>query len=284
MRVSLSPNKDNVSLPKPPLISACIVCHYTNDEYHKERMGIVKLCLDTMLAGMASYDYELLIWDNGSTPEFREFLESYNAQTLILSENVGVHNAQWMLAKLARGKILCFTDDDIIYHPDWFSQQLGILTTYPNVGKVSGSPQRSAFAWGVSSNLKFAENKEVVTVRGNIMPEIYHDDYAISVGRYPREYKLANAQKDDILLEYKGVKAFAHAHHMQFIGYKEIVEPYFFKSDLYLADGRKIDRDIDTAGYLSLSTYRRTALHIGNVIDPSVKEIYKRWYGKELDG
>ncbi len=280
MRTSLNPYKDNVLLPKPPLISACIVTHYGNDKYHANRMEVVQLCLDTMIAGLQGSDYELLIWDNGSTPEFREMLRGYNAHVLIESVNVGAHNARHHLANIARGEIVIMSDDDLLWHPEFLSIQMEILTTYPNVGLVSGSPYRWAFAWN-QSGLLVPDEAKITT--GKLIPEQYVRDACASVGQDYTATTWGTQAIEDVLLEYKGVKAWCHGHHMSFMARREVIKPFMKPSKYYLAHGRLLNEEIMAAGMLQLTSYRRTSIHCGNLVDERIKQIYKEWYGKEWE-
>lgn len=276
MRTSTGPNKDNVAVPRAPLVSACIVTHYTNDKYHKDRMEVVRMCLDTMIAGLAGSDYELLIWDNGSTPEFRAMLRAYNPHVLIESVNVGAHNARHHLANIARGEILTFSDDDILFNDGWFSKQLEILTVFPNVGLVSGSPYRPAFLWNGEQ-----EYPEGATVkRGKIIPEDWIRDACASVGQDYTSVSWGLRDVKDILVEYKGVRAFAQGHHMQFTAMRETIKPFMKPQEYLLAHGRKINEELYTAGLTQWTTSTRTAIHCGNYLDPRLREIARSWGAK----
>lgn len=276
MRTTQNPLKNSVPLPAPPLVSACVVTHLAQGDYHADRLEVVRLCLDTMLAGLKGTSYELLIWDNGSEPDFVEWLRNYNPAVFVESANVGPHNARRNLAEMARGSILAMFDDDLIAHPDWLEMQLEVLTAYPNVGIVSGSPYRPAFGW---HDVLIPEGAQIK--RGRLIPDQYIRDAAESIGQSYENMQAICAGIDDVLLDYKGVKAWAHGHHFQFIGRREVVTPFLFRSGLYLDNGKRFNESVREAGLLSLTTYRRSVLHCGNVVDPRTREIYKDWYGKD---
>jgi glycosyltransferase involved in cell wall biosynthesis len=273
VRTEDNPYKKPYPVPAPPDISVCVLTHFLATPYHRFRRNVVELCIDTMLAGVKGLNYELIIWDNGSTADFSEGLrEHYKPHVMVMSPNIGVHSAQLSLAHIARGQILCYTDDDVFFYPGWFAQQKRILETYPNVGVVSGSPQRTAFRWGIESNKKWIASKpEGLTVkRGKLMPDNYDTDYAENLGINVQFQKERTAQDNDILLEYGGVSAWAHAHHMQYMGYREHILPVL-KPSVYLIDnGHDFDGWIDDAGWLRLTTYERSCRHIGNEIDGSI--------------
>jgi len=235
-------------------------------------MEVVQMCLDTMIAGLKGADYELLIWDNGSTPTFRTFLRTYLPHVMIESVNVGPHNARHHLANIARGEIIAMSDDDILFHPEWLSLQLEVLSTFPDCGIVSGSPYRPAFAWGQSD-----VPLEIKVHRGNLIPEQWNKDAAASIGMNYADFTMQYVGPD-VLLEYNQVKAWNHGHHMQFVGRRADVAPALFTADKLLDDGKRFNDYFSDNGYLQLTTHHRTAVHCGNVIDDGVKKIHADWW------
>lgn len=260
MRQGNNPKKfDRRPIPRPR-ISAGVVTHYTDDPYHKNRMPIVEACLRSIRPEVE----ELVIWDNGSTPEFREMIAEY-ADMLVLSPNIGLDNAKRNLMNIARGEIFCYSDDDVLHAPGWFAKQYEILTTYPAIGLVSGSPQRDHFKFAISSNLELAQKYGMKITRGNLIPQIILDEYAESVGMSHETHAQSVRNLQDVLLEYKGVKAWAHGHHFQFTCYRQTAIKFFPYSDLYMSSARPLDEEMDKAGYMRLTTYERTIRHMGNV-------------------
>jgi glycosyltransferase involved in cell wall biosynthesis len=271
MRVGNNPYKDRRVTFHIPEVSLGVVTHYTEDPYHARRLPIVLMCIDSMVAGAHGFDYELIIWDNGSTPDFQAMLQGFNPHVLIESTNVGLDTAKHNIAEIANADILALSDDDILYSPDWLDKHMEILTIYPNVGTVSGSPIRTHFRWGIQSNLRAAQEHGFKVERGKFIPDEWARDYCLSVERDPEEYARATASVDDILFEYHGVKAWAHGHHMQFLGYRKTLAPFLVKSPFLLNDAIKtFDVPMDEAGVLRLTTYARTSRHLGNVLDENV--------------
>jgi glycosyltransferase involved in cell wall biosynthesis len=265
-RIGSNPFKNQNLQLRDPEISLAVITHYTEHNYHSRRMDVVRRCLDTMLAGAKDFDTELLIWDNGSTEEFRQMLRGYQPEVLVEAYNVGLDNAKQKICQIASGKVFCVTDDDVEFTPDWLKSQIEILTTYPNVGLVSGSPQRVHFRWGIQSNLAFAKRPDVTLRTGRLIPDEYEADYAISIGMKPEEHAKRSQQEIDFLLEHKGVKAWAHGHHMQFTAYRKTILPFLSHSNMFLADQRPFDIAIDGMGLLRLTTFKRTVRHLGNVL------------------
>ena len=198
---------------------------------------------------------------------------------IILSVNVGPHTARARIGDLARGNYLCVTDDDILFHPGWLHKMMDVLHTFPSVGSVSGSPQRTAFQWGCKSNApKPGISQEV----GRLIPAQWESDFALSIGRNPANHAMMTLNMQDTLLACNGVKAWGHGHHMQMFGYRDILRQSFFESD-YLLDaggtraGHGYNIALDELGYMNLTTHERTALHIGNILDDRTCEIMREW-------
>jgi len=280
MRDGRNPNHYGKPCPPAPDVSLCVVTHCPAEVgYHAQHTDVVNLCIDSMIAGAHGHNTELIIWDNGSVPEFRNMLReryTFPVTTFIESPNIGPHNARRALCAIARGKYINLSDDDILYSRDWLSKQMEIIQTYPNVAVVSGSPINIEFRRNWKPAHKFAhENKSAVKkVTGfGLIPEQWETDWCYSIGKKPEGHK---PTQQETYLEYNGVKAWAQAHHMQMLCPREIIAP-FMKPTRNLVDFWDIANEISEAGYLQLSTFDRTALHIGNVIDESIERIMTEW-------
>jgi hypothetical protein len=53
---------------------------------------------------------------------------------------------------------------------------------------------------------------------------------------------------------------------MQFTAYRKTILPFLSHSNMFLADQRPFDIAIDEMGLLRLTTFKRTARHLGNVL------------------
>lgn len=262
-RTSSNPLKETTGIPRKPYISMGIVTHFTDHHYHGNRMDVVHACLSSIVQANDGPD-ELVIWDNGSTPRFREMLASFMPDVLIESYNVGLDTAKNNLAEIARGKIFCYSDDDILYGPDWLGKHLEILETYPEVGTVSGSPQRVHFRWGNKTAKAYALKEGFVSQEGRFIPDVWEKDYCESINKDYNNHMEQTKSEQDLLLEYKGINAFAHGHHMQFVSYRDTIRPFLKPSGFYMNEHKSFDCAVDEAGLMRLTTFERTAQHIGN--------------------
>jgi len=275
MRDGRAPNHVHAPITHTPDFSLTIHTYHGPDGYYKEHERITRLCLDSMIAGAKGHNTELIIWDNGSPPAFREMLRSYKPDVLIESPNVGPHNARRALCHIARGKYINFTDDDILYSPDWLTKMFAVMTTYPNTAVVSGSPINGEFKRDFTPAHKFADQTPGCRkVTGfDLIPKEWEADWCYSIGKKPEGHK---ASLQETYIEYGGVKAWAQAHHMQMFCNRQIITP-FMQPTTDIIQFWDIAKEISAAGHLQLTTYDRTAVHIGNRLDDSIMRICKAW-------
>ncbi len=256
VRTSLGPNRAHkVPAPLEPEVSLCVVTHYTKHPWHKTRMPVVQLCISSMLSGARGHNYELIIWDNGSTPEFRDVLREYKPTVLVESENIGGYNGRRAMLGMARGKYSCITDDDILFAPNWLFDQMKIARTFPNT-VANGVPRGYT---GVPLALAGCD-----MYTGKVMPSQWRVDLKTG-GVKPQ---LSNYR--EYLLERNGVRGWLNITDMQMLGLtadlRKLHEPYceFLGTSGYLCSR------MQSAGFAQAATFRRTAAHIGNVIDKSI--------------
>jgi cellulose synthase/poly-beta-1,6-N-acetylglucosamine synthase-like glycosyltransferase len=115
--------------------------------FYAETLDVLKISLESMRRD-AGLPFDLMVFDNGSCPEVRDFLvkekEEGRIQYLILSEkNMGKGGAWNVMPTGAPGEIIAYTDADVLFSPKWLSRSVEILETFPNVGMVTARPFRT---------------------------------------------------------------------------------------------------------------------------------------------
>jgi GT2 family glycosyltransferase len=93
------------------------------------------------LPTLKGVDYELIIWDNGSTDGSEKFLESIEdtpgVKIVLHNENIGV-NAKARAVELCTGDYIIGVDDDVIDFPDnWVQEMITAYKTIPRMGYLS---------------------------------------------------------------------------------------------------------------------------------------------------
>ncbi len=117
-----------------PIVSA-IIPTYNRAKYLKNAI------LSLQQQNLPQEQYEIIVVDQNSTDDTKKVtieLGLSNKAVLYLNEpNLGLHYARHTGARVARGEILAFTDDDAICDPNWLA---GLIKLYsePDVGCVGG--------------------------------------------------------------------------------------------------------------------------------------------------
>ena len=75
----------------------------------------------------------------------------------------------------------------------------------------------------------------------------------------------------DFIIDYKGLSAYATAHHCQFVGYAGRLAELAQWSIKAMPNEKTWDKAIDEAGLLRLTTIDRVTRHIGNILDDELK-------------
>lgn len=275
MRVGMNPNRRSPVKAINPLTFS-VITHLpdTTSEYHQNRLEIVQLCLNSMREN-AHQDANILIWDNGSCKELRNWLRNvYKPDMLMLSRNIGKVNARTSIIQmLPPSSLVAIADDDVLFLDGWFSEELKLLQTFPNVSCVTGCPLRVMFRWACENTIQWARKRNILQV-GKFIPIQWEEDYARSIGREPHD-QISQTQNDfDYKVKYKGIEAYLHGHHFQLMGYADkLIKACKFDA-LAMADERDFDGRLDQLG-LRLCTVNRVTRHMGNFLDPQLAEDIK---------
>jgi len=251
-----------------------VVTHLPCDDptgYHKERLEVVQTCLQTMRAG-AKREHTFMVWDNGSNSTYRDWLQHiFEPDILIMSQNIGKNLARASaIQMLPLGSVVCYSDDDMYYYDNWLSPQMELLYHFPNVAVVSGYPIRVMQRWGNNNTLAWAREHAKVE-QGRYISKELEMEYADSVGRSHEDLIQKTLKDIDYRIVYNGKKAYATAHHAQFIGHAVKIVPALNRDGAAMGDEKPLDIALDMQG-LRLCTTERYVRHIGNVLDESFQE------------
>jgi glycosyltransferase involved in cell wall biosynthesis len=278
MRIGLNP----VKIKKPPIyppspVTIVIVTYIPYlSGYFQHSLDVLKLTLSSIWKNTEEA-FDLLVFDNGSCGEVREYLISQNVsnkiQYLILSnKNVGIPGAWNISFKAAPGKYVAFSDYDIYYFPGWLKAHLKIFENFPKVGMVTGTPIRPPIKYS-SSTLEWAEEqKEAGIKRGVLQSWEEYWTHTKSLGMSEEEALESYEMGEDILINFKENEAYIGAGHFQFVAYKDVLEKVTpFPNTIAMGNERLLDQRINDLGLLRLSLNRKFVQHLGNT--PSKKMI-----------
>ena len=115
--------------------------------FYAETLDVLKVCLESLRRD-AGLPFDLMVFDNGSCAEARDFLVAEKAagriQYLILSDkNVGKGGAWNVMLPGAPGEIISYTDSDVLFSPAWLKRSVEILEVFPDTGMVTARPFRT---------------------------------------------------------------------------------------------------------------------------------------------
>lgn len=285
-RIGINPARGKSIQHRPPARITVALLTYIPDlsGYFEGRLEILKLVLES-LRQHTPIEHDLLVFDNGSCKEVTEYLLACNRageiDYLFLSEkNIGKINAFRIFFNAAPGEIIAYSDDDILFYPNWLEAQLQILEAFPNAGMVSGVPVRNASKHAMSSL-----DKNVLTEAAGIsisnekrIPDDWEIDWALSTGRDPEAHLHATQDHLDLVLRttdpHSGntCEAIGSANHFQFISRKQVILqalPTTWSGKM-MGSMVELDEAIDQLGYLRLSTPERYTRHLGNVMSEEI--------------
>jgi glycosyltransferase involved in cell wall biosynthesis len=270
MRIGENPAKTIKNIIKPMRITVAVLSYVPFlSGYYAEALEVLKECLNSICKN-TDLPYDLMVFDNGSCEETREFLLDARAngriQYLILSEkNIGKGGAWNMIFQGAPGEIIAYCDGDALLFHGWLSACVQVLDTYPNVGMVTARPLRTN-ADLYSATIRWAKKTNGVNMeKGHLMTFDDFKDFADTMGYTTAKVKQLYDSTKDIRLSYKGLKAFVGANHFQFVGWKKVLNQFTpFEMDKPLGQVQQLDQKINQAGLLRLMTEKFLVQNMSN--------------------
>lgn len=272
MRVGQNPAKFVEGVARPERITVCLLCYVPALQgYYAQSLEVLKRCISSLLEN-TDLPHDLLVFDNGSCPEVREYLHQAHSggsiQYLYLSErNLGKGGAWNLIFAGAPGEIVAYCDSDVGFRPGWLGGCLRVLEGFPNVGMVTGRPLRTKpELFGATLDWAGSE-KEATIERGEFTPWDTILEFDLSLGQSESEIRRRFESTLDVKLTYRGVEALAGASHFQFVGYKHRLAGLGpLEMDRPMGQVRQLDERIDAAALLRLCTPEPYVDHLGNTL------------------
>jgi len=272
MRIGQNPAKFVKEVARPARITIAVLNYIPFlSGFYADSLNVLKVCLDSIRQS-ADLPYDLLVFDNGSCEEARQYLldehQAGRIQFLFLSEkNLGKGGAWNVILAGAPGEVIAYTDSDAYFYPGWLSRSLELLETYPNVGMVTARPFRTSAEF-ITSTVAWGEKTPEATVEtGHFIPFEVFREFDLSLGQSEEEIRQHYDSTQDVRLSYKGVSAIAGASHWQFVAYKSVLQSFLpFNMDRPMGQVRQLDRRMNEAGYLRLMVTDPLAMNMSNTL------------------
>lgn len=271
MRVGYNPAKTIKGVARPATITIAVLNYIPFlSGFYAEMLDVLKMTLNRVRE-TADLPYDLLVFDNGSCQEAKDYLlEEYREgriQYLFLSEkNLGKGGAWNIMLSGAPGEVISYADNDIYFKPGWLSRSVEILDTFPNVGMVTARPIRTIEDL-YSSTIAWAQGEpEAVVEEGSFMPWQVYWDFETSLGKAEGARERFETGHD-VRITYKGVQALAGASHWQFTARKSVLQQFLpLDMDRPMGQVMRLDEQMNRAGLLRLMPTDSLVENISNTL------------------
>jgi glycosyltransferase involved in cell wall biosynthesis len=272
MRIGQNPAKYVKEVARPARITVAVLNYIPFlSGFYADSLNVLKVCLDSIRES-ADLPYDLLVFDNGSCEEARQYLldehQAGRIQFLLLSEkNMGKGGAWNVILAGAPGEVIAYTDSDAYFYKGWLSRSLQILETYPNVGMVTARPFRTPTDFTTRTEAWGEQTPGATVETGHFIPFEVFREFDLSLGQSEEEIRQHYDATRDVRLTYQGVPAIAGASHWQFVAYKAVVQSFLpFQMDRPMGQVRQLDQRMNEAGYLRLMVTDPLAMNMSNTL------------------
>ena len=274
MRIGHNPARFVEKVAQPAAITVTVVnCIPFLSGYYEQSLEVLKLVVDSLNATRTqAHPYDVMIFDNRSCAEVRNYLKEANdqgkIQTLIFSDtNIGKIGAWNFMFGAAQGQYVVFSDGDILFRPGWLEASLELFETFPNVGMVTARPYRGSEKYSEATFNWAHRQAEGVLEEGIFLDWETVWEHGRSIGVSEEQARANYPKMHDYRLTYQGKVAYIGASHFQFMTRRDLLQKVIpFPSEQPMRGERALDVAFDSLGCLRLNTEKALVMHMGNRI------------------
>ena len=271
MRKGQNPAKFVKDVARPERITVALLNYIPFlSGFYAETLDVLKACLAS-IRNEPGLPFDLMVFDNGSCAEARDFLVSEKSagriQYLILSEkNAGKGGAWNVIFPGAPGEIISYTDSDVLFSPGWLKRSVEILETFPNVGMVTARPFRTPPEF-YSSTLDWAGKAGALKEQQQFIPWETFLEFNLSLGQTEEDNRKIYEETRDWVMSCEEITALAGASHWQFTAYKSRLQQFLpFDMEKPMGQVRQLDKRVNEAGMLRLMVPEPLAMNMSNTL------------------
>ena len=271
MRKGQNPAKFVNQVARPERITVALLNYIPFlSGFYAEALDVLKVSLESM-NNDPGLPFDLLVFDNGSCPEVRDFLiaekEAGRIQYLLFSEkNLGKGGAWNIMLAGAPGEIISYTDSDVLFYPKWLARSVEMLETFPNVGMVTGRPFRTNPDFHTATR-EWAQ-KNALLETGSFIPWETFWEFNRSLGQDESENRRIYNETQDWKISFNGRTALAGASHWQFTAYKAVLQRFLpFDMDRPMGQVKQLDQRMNETGLLRLMLPDPLTMNLSNTTD-----------------
>jgi hypothetical protein len=281
MRIGQNPARMGLASYHPEKIGVAILVYIPIQEgYFEQSLKVLELQIDSLYQN-TTLPFNLCVFDNGSGLEIKKALQDWmNAGKIdwlvSSSHNMGKTGAlNWVFGAMPNEQIV-YTDSDVFFRPGWLEASLRILEAFPRAGMIGAQPcffdvlkggeaSQSAIAADVARFEYWPPRALIAEYSASLgYGEELIERYSTSPLPGLRAPSAAGSPTEAVL----------GASHMQFLIPRDLarrIVPLPSTQALLPQETQAIDRRIDEAGYLHLSTLQSHVLHMGNIYQPALR-------------
>jgi glycosyltransferase involved in cell wall biosynthesis len=275
MRQGQNPAKMGLPAYQPKKLGLALLSYIPSQTgYFAQALEILKYQIASVHHSTTEFD--LLLFDNGSSPEVQQELCNLQADGLIhfliLSKfNLGKTGAlNWILAAMPN-ELIGFADGDVLFRPGWQEETERIFGAFPSAGLVTAQPCLFDILRGEGqAHVSLYDDPRYHCYKGQLDPEVVKE-YARGTGLNAGQIEeLIERPVDFVEDRSSSVRAVIGASHMQFVLRRETARrllPLPAAYALNRDEDAALNRAVDQLGLMHLSTPEPFVHHIGNHLD-----------------